>query len=82
MIFTYYWGFICVGINKETGKQCGAFIGAQKYETNVRMGQCDISAESGIRADCDLCGLRHGYSPAEIVYSLKPDEMVPLDREQ
>jgi hypothetical protein len=82
MTYTYYWGFICVGIDKSTGKQCGAFVGATKYETHVRMGLQDISSERGIRADCDRCGLRYGYSPDEIVYSLRPDEMVPLDREQ
>ncbi len=83
MIYTYYWGFICVGINKATGKQCDAFIGATEYETNVRLGLRDITAPaSGIRADCPHCGCRHGYSAHDVVYSLKPNEMVPLDHEQ
>lgn len=74
MIYTYYYGVTCVG------KDCTQFISISPYQTNVRYAVADVDLGDGIPLVCPRCRFRYGYQSHQLLYSQKPDEMVPLDQ--
>jgi hypothetical protein len=74
MTYTYYYGVMCAG------KDCGAFISISAYQTNVHSGLPAVDLEDGYPVICHQCRFRHAYHNPDLVYSQRPDEMLPLDR--
>jgi hypothetical protein len=74
MTYTYYYGVMCVG------KNCDAFLLMGPYQTGVYSGLPGVDLGNGYPLTCHRCQFRHGYHNADLAYSQRPDEMVPLDR--
>jgi hypothetical protein len=72
MIYTYYYGVMCVG--------CARFISLNPYRTTVERGMQSVDLGIAIRCPREGCGQVCIYQNHDLVYSQSQDEMVPLDR--
>lgn len=74
MSYTYYYGVMCAGEHYEQ------FVLIKEYRANVHMGLASVDLGDGYVVFCPVCHFRHAYHNGDLVYSRKPDEMVPLDQ--